>query len=80
MADHRDGTHFPLTTKLLTFYQGLPPGQQAVMATILGQAGAGGAIRGYGVPADLQEAVDDALQQFTQIVAGDLPALGADTI
>jgi hypothetical protein len=73
MADHRDGPRFPggpvtypLTTKLLDFYQGLPPGQQAVMASIMTQAASGGEVQGFNRPTDIQEAMDDALHAFTE--------------
>jgi hypothetical protein len=73
MADHRDGPIFPggplrypLTAKLIDFYKTLPPGQQGVMASIMTQAAAGGEVKGFAQPDDIQEAMDDALHGFTE--------------
>jgi len=71
MADHRDGSIFPLTPKLLGFYHSLPPGQQGVFASIMTQASAAGEVTGFTMqPPDIQEAVDDALEHFSRALQG----------
>lgn len=71
MADHRDGSLFPLTPKLLGFYHSLPPGQRGVFASIVNQASATAEVSGFKMqPPDVQEAVDDALQHLHRAVQG----------
>jgi hypothetical protein len=72
MADHRDGPRYPggpivypLTPKLVDFYQGLPPGQQQVFSSIM-QAAAAGDVRGFGQPTDVQEAMEDVFHVFQE--------------
>jgi hypothetical protein len=72
MADHRDAPKYPggpivypLTPKLVDFYQGLPPGQQQVFSSIM-QAAAAQDVRGFGQPTDVQEAMEDAFHVFRE--------------
>jgi hypothetical protein len=66
MADHRDGPR--VANKLFALHQTLPTSQQQVLSALMGQATQAGQVRGFAAETPEQEAVDEVIQRWSELV------------